>query len=111
MSEMTGYEAAQFWYDGLLPPEHNASMADKLSAYADKIEMEIRQDADDYGDMAIDAIAGYLSNEDGIPDDIMLGFKQVIAASVSCPFEKRHDPLVAFINAAIEWQARMGVTV
>jgi len=104
-SDMIGYKQAQEWYDGMLPPEHDTSIADKLSAYADKIELDMRKDAEDYGDMVIDAIAAYLMQDGSIPDDIMLGFKQIVGTLANAPFEMRHDPMVRFIDAAIRWKA------
>lgn len=67
-----------------------------------KIEI-IEQDAENYGDMAVDAIAEYLINEDGIPDDIMWKFKGVIIESIMLPND---NDVNEFINSAIEWKAK-----
>lgn len=63
----------------------------------------IEQDAEYYGDMAVDAIAEYLVNEDGIPDDITLSLKGVIFDSIQYPDD---NYINAFIKAAIEWKAK-----
>ena len=102
---MKGYQAAQEWFDGMVPPDHDTILADNLAKRTDEIESNIRYDAACYGDSVVDAISEYLTQENSIPDDIMLGLKQKIDYFANAPFEMRHDPMVRFVYAAIRWKA------
>lgn len=89
-------------------PEYNDSEEIKEEEKINKIQEQIKiieQDAENYGDMTVDAIAEYLTNEDGIPDDIILGLKVVINCAVYDHADK-HDEMFKLINSAIEWKAK-----
>jgi len=102
---MKNYAQAQEWYDGMLPPEHDDAREEARRELVDEKEKEIFDDAADFGDRAVDAIVEYLSSEDGVPDNIMLGFKRILSNVVTASFRHQRTPLVAFVYAAIKWKA------
>lgn len=99
-------------YDNLNPfdtdrkQERLAKIEDLRENKASELRKKIYEDADNLGDMAFDAFYKYLG--EGITDDELLAFKQVLDLAMKDGIGKtpnRKDSFTRTVEAAIEYAA------